>query len=112
MNNQPKFDPITGEPLQNNIIPEPVVPINEYNTNVEENQTINNPQNEVLIQTELHNIPTIEQNKEQFIENIQSTNQEIKENKKEGTNFIFIIIIFIIMLAAILFIFPLLLNYM
>ena len=42
-------------------------------------------------QNELQNIPTVEQGKEAFINNVQSMHEEKKEEKKEGVNFLFII---------------------
>lgn len=63
------------------------------------------------IQTELQNIPTVEQNKEQFINNVQTMNKERKEEKKEGVNFVFVIVLFVVILAAIYFLFPILNKY-
>ena len=75
--------------------------------NIETTQ-INEP---ALNQNEFQSIPTVEQSQQDFINNVQSMNQEKKEEKKEGINFVFIIILFVIILAAIYFLFPLLLKY-
>ena len=63
------------------------------------------------IKDQLQNIPTVEQNKQDFINNVQNMNQETNVQKKESINFIFIIILFVIILAAIYFLFPILLKY-
>ena len=103
MNNNMNFDPMTGLPTNNQV--KPVEPItSEGNVG----QTVNS---EAAIQSQLQSIPTVEQDKQAFIENVQSMNQEKKEEKKEGVNFIFIIILCIIILASIYFLFPLLAKY-
>ena len=122
MNNEIKFDPMTGEPINNNV--EPIQPENTINQNTEQTNIVE-PQNIVepvvetqpthiqsQIQTELQNIPTVDQNEQQFINNVQSiNNKEKKEDKKEGINFTFIIIMFVIILLVIIFLFPILLDY-
>ena len=118
MNNEIKFDPMTGQPINNTV--EPIQPKDIAKQEVEPNSIIE-PQNTIeqqpinmqtQIQTELQNIPTVDQNEQQFINNIQSiNNKEKKEEKKEGINFTFIIIMFIIILLAIIFLFPILLDY-
>ena len=69
------------------------------------------PMQETYIQRELENIPTVDQSEEKFINNVQTINQEKKEEKKEGINFIFIIVLFALLLAAVLVLFPFLLKY-
>ena len=113
-NNQMNFDPITGQPINqnnNNIVPD--------------NQTINTlEQNNVLVQPEnilnqqpvettvvnpqqaIQNIPTIEQSKQEFINNTQANSPVKKEEKKDGPNIAFIIILFAIIFASIFFLFP------
>ena len=93
-NNQ-TVEQINQQPIQQNTIGI------ELNTNNEQ----------IQIQNQLQSIPTVEQNPEQFINNVQTQNQEKKEEKKEGVNFVFIIILFIVILVAIFFLFPLLLDY-
>ena len=66
---------------------------------------------EAHIKDQLQNIPTVEQDKQAFINNVQNMNQETNEQKKESINFVFIIILFLIILAAIYFLFPILLKY-
>lgn len=92
------------------------LPVDTVTPQVENNDTPVHAANDtvtqqVQIQTELQNIPTVDQNKQQFMNNIQSINQEKNEEKKEGINFVFIIILFVVILAAIYFLFPILLNY-
>lgn len=131
MNNNAKFDPMTGQPLQNNTPQQvtenrpvaqqqPVVPnnISQQVESIEQNQNpvIEQPQTNNIIQeaqpqVQLQSIPTVEQNKQDFINNVQSMNQEKKEEKNEGINFVFIIVLFVIILAAILFLFPILVDY-
>lgn len=112
MNNNVNFDPMTGQPIHKNN-QQPVV--NEQpqvnNQALNQNSMQPNINQETQIQSQLQSIPTVEQNKEQFIGNVQSTNIEKKEEKKEGVNFIFIIILFVIILVAIYFLFPLLAKY-
>lgn len=81
------------------------------NQNTVSVQPVSNTNQEVQIQSQLQSIPTVEQNKQDFINNVQSMNTEKKEEKKEGINFIFIIILFVAILVAIYFLFPLLLDY-
>jgi len=142
MNNYPKFDPMTGQPIQpNNVQPsvQPVVPnmvqpeVQNIPTNVmepvqpviepkieqvnvvEEPKVIENssttPEVQTNTQAQLENIPTVEQGKQEFINNAQAMNTEKKEEKKEGVNFWFVLIMFGVILAAIFFLFPFLLKY-
>ena len=110
------------QPVVSNITVEPVVPVETSTpTNIqvhsdtqmqqENNNVVNNVNNVTQIQHELQSVPTVEQGKEAFINNVQSMQQEKKEEKKEGVNFVFIIILFIVLLAAIFFLFPILLDY-
>ena len=102
-NQQPTimFDPMTGQQISQ--------PTN--NTQVGSEIPVQSIDSAIQIQNELQAIPTVEQGSNAFINNVQSMNQEKKEEKKEGVNFVFIIILFIIILATILFLFPLLLDY-
>lgn len=129
-----KFDPITGQPIQN-ITQQPInstiqntqpLVANQttVNNNITEPQQINQQpqeqnmhleQNQInqdnIIQNQMLNIPTVEQQHQDFINNIQFMNQEKKEEKKEGINLVFVIFLFIIILLSILFLFPILLKY-
>ena len=104
---------------ENNVV-EPITPNEEPiqstmpDSNILETEpaTSTEPINqEIQIQSQLQNIPTVEQNKEQFINNVQSMNQEKKEEKKEGISFVFIAILFIVILVSIVFLFPILSKY-
>lgn len=115
MNNnvEMNFDPMTGEPInnnQNNNISQQNIPVILPETN----QTINEPIPQEEVQNinvqPIQSIPTIEQSKEQFINNIQNISENKKEEKKEGVNYIFIIVLFVIIFAAIFFLFPYLLQ--
>ena len=101
MNNNENLNLINESETQNNNI--------EKENNIDQLQEDNTPQ--AQIQSELKNIPNVDQDKQSFINNVESMNNEKKEEKKEGINFAFIIILFAIILAAILFLFPFLLNY-
>ena len=119
MNNNMNFDPITGQPIQNNIQqpvvqPEAIVDQQSIAQTEAAMQPQANPvqqQNNINNQMQFQNIPTIEQSKQEFINNIQEIHTEKKEEKKEKINFGFIIILFIVLLVAIYFLFPLLLDY-
>ena len=126
-----KFDPMTGEPIVHEEPVTPAVPVGpvgptgpaieqipsepvvEINTEVpvQDTNVTNNVNDAVQIQNELQSIPTVEQGKEAFINNVQAMHEEKKEEKKEGVSFVFIIILFVVILAAIFFLFPLLLDY-
>lgn len=128
-NNEIKFDPATGQPIQNNMdnntqtniqvnnqvqtvapvapIEPQVNPTNEQSQTVAINPQINN------IDTSINNIqsiPTVDQSKQEFINNTQSLAIEKKTEKKHGINWIFIIALFVIILVAIIFLFPYLLK--
>lgn len=148
MNNNANFDPITGQPInQNNNIPnvqtidstvgQVMSEMPALESTVEQTMSVVQPSdttivqeipelqpldtsNEIInvdnsiqtnIQDELRNIPTIEQDKQDFINNVQTANQEKKEEKKDKNNLLFIIIAAVVLLLAIYFLFPLLLNY-
>ena len=83
----------------------------QTSTNAENQTNTNTVNEEANVQNELKSIPTIDQNKDQFMNNVQNMNPEKKEEKKDGVNMIFVIIMFVIILVAILFLFPLLLDY-
>ena len=94
MNNNIKYDPMTGEPIQQSV-------------NIQQPET----QEQTLVQNEFQNIPRVEQSQEEFINNVQSVNTEKKEEKKDKINYTFIIILFIIIFASIFFLFPILDKY-
>ena len=64
-------------------------------------QQQSNPANVVMQAT-----PTVEQSRQEFIDKTQSMNVEKKEEKKQGINYTFMIILFVIIFACVLFIFP------
>ena len=115
MNNnvEMNFDPMTGEPInnnQNNNISQQNIPVILPETNPMVNQVIPQEQLQNVNVQPIQTIPTIEQSKEQFINNTQNISETKKEEKKEGVNYIFIIVLFIIIFAAIFFLFPYLLE--
>ena len=120
-NNQMNFDPMTGQPINQNInnmnnvaVPnqvqqvytQPIPPVQPVPT-VEPVPTVDNIVN---TQQQMQNIPTVEQSKQEFINNTQANNTVKKEEKKDGPNIAFIVILFVIIFAAILFLFPYLLD--
>lgn len=120
-NNEMKFDPMTGQPIQNNaqldnqiqnIQPVPTVEQMQPQNNVQV-QTVPVEQQINTIDTNINNmqaVPTVEQSKQDFINNTQSVTSEPKKEKKDGINWTFIIIMFVIILGAIIFVFPYLLK--
>jgi len=70
------------------------------NTEIVENQ-----------QATIQNIPTVEQTNQNFVSNTQAISSEKKVEKKAGINYFLVIILFLIVVAAIYFVFPLLKNY-
>lgn len=116
-NNQINFDPMTGQPINPNTNTNNVVPNNGTTTPMQQNnipvQPVNtnnlNPTIEpmaVNVQQPMQNIPTVEQSKQEFIDNTQANSLDKKEDKKDSPNITFIIILFVIILAAIFFLFP------
>lgn len=136
-NNQMNFDPMTGQPLnnQNNTVAQnpmqpiphieqiptaqPVAPnldtpgqvLNiEPTVQLKVNQTISTADNSINTQQQMQSIATVEQSTQDFINNVQANSTEKKEEKKDGPNIAFIIILFAIIFAAIIFLFPYLLK--
>lgn len=127
-NNQIKFDPMTGQPIQPqmngnaevnnnqniNNIPN-IQPINVQNNNIP-NQVVQNnsmPQvntdqmnNSQNIMNQMQNIATVDQSKEAFINNTQATVKDNTGDNAPKVNYVFVAIIFIIIFAAIFFLFP------
>lgn len=123
-NNQMNFNPETGEQLNNNENVQNVQPIDlkpstvqmdssNQISQIDQNNQINAINQQNIIQPQMQSIPTIEQGKSEFINNTQAQtlNQENKNEKKSNFNYTFVIILFIIIFAAIFFLFPVLLEY-
>ena len=122
-NNEMKFDPITGQPLNNNLdlnnnistqdisTNQNVVQTNQqviHNAQIQQSNMVNQDLNN---QIQMQSIPTVDQSRQEFINNTQALNAEKKEEKKSGINYVFIIILFAIIFAAIFFLFPYLLKH-
>ena len=89
MNNEEvKFDPQTGEKLDS------IEKKNKENTDVQDLQTI----------------PNVNQSNEEFINNIENKEETITK-EEEKASYIFMAIIFIIIFAAIFFLFPIISKY-
>ena len=106
-NNQMNFDPMTGQPINQNIT---TIPNQVQTTNSQTTQSVQQPANNINIQQQLQSIPTVEQTKQEFINNTQAENVVKKEEKQDGPNIVFIIILFEIIFAAIFFLFPYLMK--
>ena len=128
-NNQMNFDPMSGKPVNRNPVPstpvnlgpnvqsiqptQPVqVPVGSQVAPIDSQPNIQKPTNNAYInpQQQMQSIATVEQDKQQFIQNTQASNVVKKEEKKDGPNIGFIITLFIIILASILFLFPYLMK--
>ena len=120
-NNQMNFDPITGQPINQNInnTNNIAVPNQGQQVNIQPIPTVQPistvepvPTVDTIVNTQqqMQNIPTVEQSKQDFISNAQANNAVQAQEKKEGPNITFIIILFVIILAAIFFLFPYLLK--
>ena len=123
-NNQVNFDPMTGQPInqgfngvsnaqvtpqqQANNIPNVVPPIQPQPPMQQVN--VANNTNPASIQQQMNSIPTVDQDKKEFITNTQATTEVKTETKKNGPNIAFIVILFIIIFASIFFLFPYLLD--
>ena len=114
MNNQMNFDPITGQPINqnnNNIVPNngAINTLEQNNIPVQQENNLNQQPIETTVvnpQQIMQNIPTVEQSKQEFINNTQANSSAKQEEKKDGPNIAFIIILFIIIFVAIFFLFP------
>ena len=100
MNEEMKFDPLTGKPLNS------VQSNNTENTEeqkIEEKTTVpKEPQNNV------QSIATVDQANDKFLNNEQKNSNIKNEKMNEKSSYIFIFAIFAIILLAIIFLFPLL----
>ena len=107
-NNELRFDPNTGQPLNNSVnnneINQPEQNLQQPTQNINNNQE--NIDSNANIQQQMQSIPTVDQNQQVFLNNSQTGVSEKKENKKDSGNIAFLVIIFIIIFAAILFLFP------
>ena len=114
--NNTQIDPVTGQPINNiNQIRtqypnQPVQPQTTVQMPAAQNIQPNLQNSNITIQQQMNSIPTVDQNAQQFMQNTQATTVVKKEDKKEGPNTIFIVILFAIIFAAIIFLFPYLLN--
>ena len=128
------FDPITGQPINNSIVSNQGQQINVQPTQVQTPQQVQQPvptvepvqpvptptiesvqpvptvNNTISTQQQIQTIPTVEQSKQEFINNTQANNTVKKEEKNDGPNIGFIVILFVIIFAAIFFLFPYLLK--
>lgn len=130
-NKQMNFDPMTGQPIVQNINTNNTPINNEIDNNkvastptgntnesiqttqtvlINQQQEIGNINNNSSIQQQMQSIPTVEQNKQDFISNTQADSTAKEEVKKDGPNITFIVIMFLIIFAAIFFLFPYLLK--
>ena len=134
-NNGMNFDPMTGQPLNNNGVtgmnnvstqnPQINNMAEQYTQNVQPTMPqpqpfVNNSLNEqnnsqVAINpapsSPANSVPTVEQNSESFINSTQAISSEKAPETKKGINYLLVIVLFLIIFAAILFAFPILKKY-
>ena len=100
MNDEMKFDPITGKPL------------NTIQTNNTEKKEENKTEEKTTVPHEIQNnvqsIATVDQSNDKFLNNEQNSSNIKNEKLNEKSSYIFIFVIFAIILLAIIFLFPLL----
>ncbi len=95
---QPQMQP----QIQPQVQPQPIIQqANNDSTNINSANSI---------QQQMQSIPTVDQNRQDFINNTQAENTVNKKEKKSGPNVVFIVILFVIIFAAIFFLFPYLLE--
>ena len=100
MNNEMKFDPLTGQPLNN------VEPNNtEKKEEIKEEKKTTAPE---VQQNNIQSVATVEQTDDKFLNNAQSNANVKNEKLNEKSSYVFIFVIFAIILLAIIFLFPLL----
>lgn len=100
MNEEMKFDPNTGAPLN---ATQPNNTENNVEIKTEENtNTLQEQQNNI------QSIATVDQSNENFLNNTQNNSTTKSEKMNEKSSYIFIFVIFAIILLAIVFLFPLL----
>lgn len=118
-NNQINFDPMTGQPINQNlnnnntVVPNQAQPVNVQPVAPVQPVPAVEPVQPIPVvdeQQQIQNIPTVEQSKQEFIDNTQANNTAKKEEKKDGPNIAFIVILFVIIFAAIFFLFPYLMD--
>lgn len=110
-NNDAKFDPITGEPINNKTeVQQSESTVNQnISTDLEINQ--NQSTDTASVQKNLQSIATVDQSNENFINNAQTESNEKVESSDGKMNFTFIIILFALIFAAIFFLFPIISKY-
>ena len=112
---EPNVTPSTSiqQPIhpQDNVQP-PVIEAQPQIQQVQHQQDIGNINinSDSNVQQQMQSIPTVDQNRQEFINNTQANNVVKKQEKKSGPNIVFIIILFAIIFAAIFFLFPYLLE--
>ena len=118
-NEQGTFNPEVNQPVNQNLNGINNIPI-ENNQNIVQQPTPTMPQmqpvditnntNPTDIQQQMNTIPTVDQDKQNFMTNTQAANEVKNEEKKKGPNIALIVIIFAIIFASIFFLFPYLLD--
>ena len=99
---QPQIQPQIQPQVQPQVQPQPIIQqANNDSTNINSANSI---------QQQMQSIPTVDQNRQDFINNTQAENTVNKKEKKSGPNVVFIVILFVIIFAAIFFLFPYLLE--
>lgn len=117
MNQNPDLNNLNNIPTINPTQPEsPVMPTQNSESNSipvmpSMSENVTSVSNESTDIKNLQTIPNVEQTNEQFISNTQSTVKKEETSKgNDSISLVFLIIIFGLVLAAIVFLFPILLN--
>lgn len=101
-NNEMNFDPLTGQSIKKE---ESIV------ENGQNAASVTSTQEQTASQQDLQSIATVDQSNEKFINNTQSSSKENTNSSDGKMNYAFIIILFIIIFASIVFLFPLISKY-
>ncbi|MDO4963786.1 MAG: hypothetical protein Q4E75_06815 [bacterium] len=88
-----------------NINPQPQTTMNNTNIQPQVLSNQNHPLDNKQVNSQMQQIPTIEQTNQNFLNNTQN-NVSAKEQKKPGINYTFLIILLIILFGAVIFLFP------
>lgn len=104
---QPEVAPVSVDPTQAEVQPVPTVDTNPYGEiPVAQNNTINT----TIDQQNLQNIPNVEQSTEDFVNKTQSINKKETTKGNDNISMVFVAIIFIAILAAVFFLFPIIFS--
>ena len=106
-NNANSMENMNAQVSQDTQVPNTQIPIAPIGP---ENVQMSEPPKEIVSNTltEINNIPTVEQQEQEFIDNAQaiSADKTVEEDNSNGINYKFVIVLFIAVLITVFFIFP------